>query len=62
MKSVSCLQKQFEFVCMLYEVIGVPDSELKEFCPYCGLARTVVRRFNKVPIWSRSPFIMVLSS
>jgi hypothetical protein len=58
---VMCIQKQFEFVFMLYEAVGVPDGELKEFSPYRGLARTVVR-FNKVSICSRSPFIMVLSS
>jgi hypothetical protein len=44
---------------MLYEAVGVPDGELKEFCPYWGLARTVVRSFNKVPICSMRPFIMV---
>jgi hypothetical protein len=47
---------------MLYEAVGVPDGELKEFCPYWGLARTVVRRFNKVLVCSMRPFIMVLSS
>jgi hypothetical protein len=59
---VMCIQKQFEFVSMLYEAVGVPDDELKEFCPYWGLGRTVMRRFNKVTVCSMRPFIMVLSS
>jgi hypothetical protein len=57
---VMCIHKQFEFVSMLHEAVGVP--ELKELFSYCCLARTVMRKFNKVPICSKSSFKMVLSS
>jgi hypothetical protein len=56
------VEEHFEFVSVLYEVIGVPDGKLQEFGHYVSLARTVVRRFSIDPSWSKKPFIIFLSS
>lgn len=56
------IEKQFKFIPVLDEAVGIPDGELKEFSLYWSLTRTEVRRFNRDAIWSKRAFIMVLSS
>jgi hypothetical protein len=51
-----------ELVRMLEEAIGIPESEAKGVVNYCSFVSTVVRRFNRVPIWSQSCLIMSLRS
>jgi hypothetical protein len=56
------VEEHFEFISVLYVAVGVPDGKFQEFCHYVSLARTVVRRFNIDPSWSKRPFIIILSS
>jgi hypothetical protein len=56
------VEEHFEFISVLYEAVGIPDSKLQEFSHYVSLARMLVWRFSIDPSSSKRPFIIVLSS
>jgi hypothetical protein len=60
---ISAQRKEgFQFFCVLMKAVGVPERKLKECSHYLSLVRTVVRRFNMVPVCSKRLFIRVFRS